>query len=109
MDKFRACFPLTNLTHTRYCCTLCLRSVSLRVKNMLDMAVATMVWWSCGWAVAYGGESESGKFNQFAGPGSFFTRGELFSDATGNYSTEQGYNWALWLFQVLCGSVRACV
>lgn len=67
---------------------------------MLDMSVAAIVWWSCGWAVAYGGKTESGKFNQFVGPGSFFTRGELFSDETGTYGTVEGYNWALWFFQV---------
>eukprot|EP00752_Nemacystus_decipiens_P001931 g1860.t1 len=70
------------------------------IKNMLDMAVAAMVWWSFGWAVAYGEKTESGNFNQFLGPGSFFTRGEAFNDETGNYGTAEGYNWALWHFQI---------
>lgn len=69
-----------------------------------------MVWWSVGWAIAYGGKTESGTFNQFLGPGSFFTRGEGFADETGNYGTVEGYNWALWLFQVcVCGCVKTAL
>lgn len=90
--------------HTLDTCGL---SVSLRTKNLLDLAVAAMVWWSFGWGIAYGGQTETGEFNQFFGPGSFFTRGEGFADEAGNYGTTEGYNWALWLFQVHA-SVRAC-
>ena len=82
-----------------------LRLVLLRIKNMLDMAVAAMVWWSCGWAIAYGGKTESGGLSRFFGLGSFFTRGEEFADEAGNYGTEEGYIWATWFFQV-CGSAR---
>lgn len=58
------------------------------------------MWWSFGWGIAFGVESGSGGFNQIVGPGAFFTKGGTFEDESGNYGTAEGYNWALWLFQV---------
>lgn len=70
------------------------------LKNLLDLAVAAVMWWSIGWGIAFGDETEYGEFNQLAGPGSFFLRGGGFIDESGNYGTTEGYTWALWLFQV---------
>ncbi|CAM9881751.1 unnamed protein product [Scytosiphon promiscuus] len=73
---------------------------NLLVKNLLDLAVAGIMWWSFGWGIAFGeSNEETGRFNQFAGPGSFFTRGDLFEDSSGSYGNAEGYSWALWLFQ----------
>ncbi|CAM9277877.1 unnamed protein product [Ectocarpus fasciculatus] len=72
---------------------------SVLVKNLLDLAVAAVMWWSVGWAIAFGEETEDGEFNQLVGPGSFFLRGGGFIDESGNYGTTEGYTWALWLFQ----------
>lgn len=66
------------------------------------------MWWSFGWGIAFGVESESGGFNQFTGPGSFFARGAEFEDDTGNYGTVEGYSWALWLFQVYIYTHNFC-
>lgn len=71
-----------------------------RMQNLLDLSVAAVMWWSFGWGIAFGVESASGDFNQFGGPGSFFTKGGEFEDDSGYYGTEEGYSWALWLFQV---------
>lgn len=70
------------------------------MQNLLDLSVSGIMWWSFGWGIAFGVESDSGGFNQFVGPGSFFARGEEFEDDTGNFGTTEGYSWALWLFQV---------
>ncbi|CAM9681425.1 unnamed protein product [Ectocarpus sp. 6 AP-2014] len=72
---------------------------SILVKNLLDLAVAAVMWWSIGWGIAFGEETEDGEFNQFAGPVSFFLRGGGFIDESGSYGTTEGYTWALWLFQ----------
>ncbi|CAM9149020.1 unnamed protein product [Ectocarpus sp. 4 AP-2014] len=72
---------------------------SILVKNLLDLAVAAVMWWWIGWGIAFGEETEDGGFKQFAGPGSFFSRGGGFIDESGNYGTTEGYAWALWLFQ----------
>lgn len=79
-----------------------LRAVRLPValQNLLDLSVAAVMWWSFGWGIAFGVESDSGGFNQFVGPGSFFARGGDFADDAGNYGTTEGYSWSLWLFQV---------
>ena len=69
------------------------------LQNLLDLAVAAVMWWSFGWGIAFGAEGDTG-FNQFVGPGSFFTRGDEFRDAQGDHGTTEGYSWALWLFQV---------
>ncbi len=70
-----------------------------QVQNLLDLAAAAVMWWSFGWGIAFGTEGDSG-FNQFVGPGSFFTRESEFRDEDGNYGTTEGYSWGLWLFQV---------
>ncbi|CAN0032148.1 unnamed protein product, partial [Ectocarpus sp. 12 AP-2014] len=72
---------------------------NLLIKNLLDLAVAAVMWWAVGWGLAFGTASEENGFNQFFGPGSFFARGEEFEDEAGNYGTKNGYSWALWLFQ----------
>eukprot|EP00752_Nemacystus_decipiens_P010354 g9224.t1 len=83
---------------------------NLLIKNLLDLSVAAVMWWSFGWGIAFGVESASGSFNQLAGPGSFFSRGSGFEDETGDYGTAEGYTWALWLFQVhTTGGIAALV
>ncbi|CAM9329916.1 unnamed protein product, partial [Hapterophycus canaliculatus] len=73
---------------------------NLLVKNLLDLAVAGIMWWAFGWGIAFGeSDEETGSFNQFAGSGTFFTRGGSFEDESGSYGNTEGYNWALWLFQ----------
>lgn len=75
--------------------------VSTWLKNLLDLSLAGIMWWSLGWGIAFGAETEDGEFNQFAPSGSFFARGEEFNNLDGSLSTTaEGYNWALWLFQV---------
>ncbi|CAN0088594.1 unnamed protein product [Ectocarpus sp. 4 AP-2014] len=72
---------------------------NLLIKNLLDLAVAAVMWWAVGWGLAFGTGTEENGFNQFFGRGSFFARGEEFEDEAGNYGTKNGYSWALWLFQ----------
>lgn len=111
--RAEVCFHLPNVMLPRHVnitfvclfCSVPFQSAPFRMKNLLDVAVASMVWWSFGFAIAYGRKTESGSFNQFFGPGSFFTNGEGFVDETGYYGTAEGYNWAFWLFQV-CASAR---
>ncbi|CAM9139874.1 unnamed protein product, partial [Hapterophycus canaliculatus] len=74
---------------------------NMLVKNLLDLAVAAVMWWSFGWGIAYGGEGGGCALNPFAGHESFFSRGEEFQDEQGGYSTAEGYNWAFFLFQQL--------
>lgn len=81
--------------------------VSMVSKNLLDLFLAGVMWWSFGWGIAFGVGTEDGKFNQFVGPGSFFASGDEFG-TDGYYSTTEGYNWALWLFQVLYHTTAVC-
>lgn len=75
-------------------------------KNILDLAVAAVMWWSFGWGIAYGGGDGGYAVNPFAGHESFFSRGEEFQDVQGGYGTAEGYNWAFFLFQVGCITLR---
>ena len=90
----------TRITHRMRACFLCcFGSWAEQLQNLLDLAVAAVMWWAFGWGIAFGAEDDSG-FNQFVGPGTFFTRGDEFRDEEGHYDTTEGYSWALWLFQV---------
>lgn len=80
---------------THLCSILCM------MKNLLDMAIAAVMWWSVGWGIAFGDTTGGRAVSEhLTGPGEFFARGEVFTDETGGYGTAEGYNWALWLFQV---------
>lgn len=71
------------------------------MKNLLDLAIAAVMWWSVGWGIAFGeGTGGTALSEQLPGLGDFFARSEMFADETGDYGTSEGYNWALWIFQV---------
>ena len=59
---------------------------NILLKNVLDAALGSVIWWCCGYALAMG-KSPS----QFIGKSLFFLDVDDFSDGT-------GYNYATWLF-----------
>lgn len=51
--------------------------VNVYVKNLLDLAVAAVIWWICGYGIAFSTEDVGTKFNRVIGLGLFFARGEV--------------------------------
>eukprot|EP00993_Chasmostoma_nieuportense_P006692 NODE_733_length_1907_cov_229.270787_g680_i0.p1 GENE.NODE_733_length_1907_cov_229.270787_g680_i0~~NODE_733_length_1907_cov_229.270787_g680_i0.p1 ORF type:complete len:597 (+),score=104.16 NODE_733_length_1907_cov_229.270787_g680_i0:53-1792(+) len=61
-------------------------------KNMLDACVSGVVFWLCGWAFAYGGDSVPGR----EGRNEFIGSGEFMLVSSGDFPEE---NYALYVFQ----------
>ncbi|CAM9202681.1 unnamed protein product [Discosporangium mesarthrocarpum] len=69
---------------------------NLLIKNMLDLCVASVAWWICGYGIAYG--STAGDSKRVYGKDSFFLNSELFHEPNGSFTNSHGYQYAGWFF-----------
>lgn len=46
-------------------------------QNLLDLAVAAVMWWMCGHGIAFGKGNMGSNLGRFIGHGNFFARGDV--------------------------------
>eukprot|EP00904_Undaria_pinnatifida_P010283 jgi/Undpi1/6385/HiC_scaffold_20.g08866.m1 len=78
----------TNAKHTK----------NILIKNLMDLVISAVAWWMLGHAIAFGKTESGTSFNQFVGGGGYFAKTEDFEDSSGNYGTDEGYNFAKFMF-----------
>lgn len=72
------------------------------IKNLLDACIATICWWSFGYAVAFGGENDThGDSNEFIGHTGFFLEG--------GGQNPDGVNYAQFFFQWAFAATAASI
>eukprot|EP01063_Lacrimia_lanifica_P034522 TRINITY_DN6402_c0_g1_i1.p1 TRINITY_DN6402_c0_g1~~TRINITY_DN6402_c0_g1_i1.p1 ORF type:complete len:531 (+),score=211.05 TRINITY_DN6402_c0_g1_i1:63-1655(+) len=87
--------------------------VNIVFKNLMDACIGAFMFYSVGWALAYGDDTNSDSRNGFVGNAAFF----LVSDANGGYQdglAEYGgfepYSFASWFFQfAFCATAATIV